>query len=1015
MSAKLSGFRGHGFTTWAVTGVAIALLAVLAAVGGGGWIGRSADAQNNPATQTQPASPNEALNARFAALSPDGTKIAFSWQGDIWVVGAGGGRATRLTRHEAHDSLPVWSPDSQSIAFTSNRGFGYDVYLIPATGGTARKLTHDAAADFSAAFTPDGRNLIVLSTRSLQFETWRVPLDGSTPVRLTRFGATNVAISADGERLVYVRGTNDPFQMRYTGSANYDVYVQSASGDLSEIPQKITDTPFNEFHPFFTADGTAVIYRAEEGGTFNIFRKPLDGTGAAEKLTNFTTGPGVEQLHYNPHQNTIVFSKNFRVFVMKLGETAPASEPQILSIVVVEDAAQDPIVDRLVGKGVGSADAAQGQFVFELEGDIWTMPETGGIARKLVGTPFIEQWPRLSRDGTMIAFQLERDGNTDIYVADLRTRQTRRITDHPAGDFYHGWSPDGKYLVFASERTGDREIWIVNVNDPQDLRRLTNSPGSDDDPVFTPDGEKIVFDSARGGTQSIWIMERNGDNPRRLFDTGRFDQVARVSPDGKWVVFESIDMQSRSEPNIQFGSIEGGYSMTVAQGRAPFFSTDGQFIVFIQGSGGETSLKRIPTPREVAIPQEIPMIARVTETQSQVFTRLFNETWQQLRDGFYDPDHHGQNWDAVRARYAPLVPLCQTREELSNLVNRALGELGASHMGFYSGSEYARPRAQTGYLGAELQLVPLDGDRHALRVVDVLRNSPADGVWIRHGDHILAVNGTPIGATTNFYRLMTNQQKVKLQISIGDDFSNTREVEVQPIGPNDLAQLRYRNWESSCQTRVETGSNGEIGYVHLTGMNPANHRKIVEYLQGPGKDKKALILDVRNNGGGYLHNELMDIFARRPFGVFQHRGRERVYQPELTWTRPVVLLINERSFSDAEVFPAGFKSLGVGPVIGVRTPGGVIGTNDITLFDGSRLRVPRVGWYTIEGRNMEGNGVDPDIHVPLTLEDELAGRDPQLQKALDVAKELLARRAAAAAANSTPSSPATNGSPSNDR
>ncbi|MGE0432526.1 MAG: S41 family peptidase, partial [Planctomycetota bacterium] len=594
-------------------------------------------------------------------------------------------------------------------------------------------------------------------------------------------------------------------------------------------------------------------------------------------------------------------------------------------------------------------------------------------------------------------FGVNNGGNQDIYVMTMRDRQLHRMTSHAALDAYFAWSPDGKQIVFASERSGDREIWIMPVDKgDSEAKQLTRSRGSDDDPTFTPDG-RVVFDSVRGGTQDIWIMDADGGNPRVLFGTPAFEQVARVSPDGQWVVFESIPDGSTGKPDLRFGSIDGGDSMSIGNGNAPFFSADGEFIIYESEVAGGTTLVRVKNPKAVAKPEIIPLIANIEKTQKQQFEQLADEAFNALKSGYYDPGFNGRDWDKIRARYAPVIGQAETTEEMANLLNRAIGELGSSHMGYYASSDYSRANSGTGRLGATTRMVNLPGEGsevvRALEVVDTIPGGPADKIWLRKGDLIRAVNGKPV-QHVNFYRMLTGQRAVMLTVSSASNTDDTRDVQVELANDGQIRQLEYQAWESRNQKAVAEAGK-DMAYVHLTGMNPENLQKIVAYLTGPGANKDGLVLDVRNNGGGHLHNQLMDIFNRQPFGQYRPRNGKEAYEPGLTWNKPVVLLINEHSFSDAEVFPAAFRAVNRGPIIGRRTPGGVIGTRDIQLSDGSTLRVPTVGWFRMNGENMEGNGQAPDIDVPLGFQDQLDNADPQLERAIQALREEMNKAKAA--------------------
>ena len=355
---------------------------------------------------------------------------------------------------------------------------------------------------------------------------------------------------------------------------------------------------------------------------------------------------------------------------------------------------------------------------------------------------------------------------------------------------------------------------------------------------------------------------------------------------------------------------------------------------------------------------------------------------------------HGVDWAKMKTKYRPMAIDSENKDEFHNIIRQMLAELGASHLGISGGTRDlgATPsRAATGHLGLEFSQTPeKDGSR---KITSIVANSSADKAGLRVGDVVTMIKGRTLKADTNLDKLLDgtvgNKVSIVYKPMTASGLGLTKNTSVTAIGFGQLSQLYYRNWISTCEHRVKKGSKaikGEIGYIHLNAMNPQNLARFQQTVQRWNSNKriKAMILDVRNNGGGNIHQQLMQILVNKPLATVRMRGGPKVVQPGLYWDKPVVVLINERSFSDAEVFPYMFQAAGCGPVIGVATPGGVIGTRDITLSDGSRFRVPRVGFWGMDGTNLEGLGVQPDIVVEESTEDRLNGRDPQLAKAIEV-------------------------------
>ncbi len=914
---------------------------------------------------------------RFPTLSPDGKRVAFTYGGDIWVAQADGGAAARVTLHEAYETKPRWSPDGKSIAFISNRAGSYDVWTVSPDGGIPTQLSFHSAADVLSGWSPDGKWILFDSDRDGTTECWAVPVGGGTERRLTSHGGSFPMMTPDGKTVVYCNGTTARNIRDYKGSGNWDLYAIPFEGG---IEKRLTSWEGNDFFPFLGADGATIYYVSEQGGRYQMWQVPLAGGEAKAavaineaELTNPCLGWDGK---------TIAFENDYRVSTVSVD----GSGLRTLAIEIKSDVKGYEVRKRTLTTGAKDPDLSRdGKWIaFSLGGDIWVMASGGGESLRLTSGPATDEWPRFSPDGTKVAYCSNATGNSDLFIVPVDGGDPVALTDNPKDDFYHAWAPDGSGLVFTSERSGNRDIWFLPI-EGGDPTQITKSPGTDDDASYSPDGGLIAYDSDRGGNQDVWIMTSEGEIVRQVTSGADIDQTPFWSPDGKMIAFEKM----RGQEHILYViSSEGGDEMMISpDGEHPTWSSDGSKILFSTERGSVRGIYQMAAPKEVIGGQQIPVMAETEVERSREMKQTFEEAWTALRNGFYDPSLHGVNWDAIKTRYEGLVSTCETKEELYYFVTQMLGELKASHLGI-SGEGSSRPCAETGVLGMTL-LPPTDG-ASGLAVTEVLKTGPADKAWIRVGDRMLAIDGNTIGGKDSYTKYLSGAvgQAVKVRVAPGGDEKEARDVDVTPISHGQLAQILYDNWLAGRRAIVEEKGKGELAYIHLTAMDQQNLNFFLRELGGAAKEKKALILDVRNNGGGNIHQELLDVLTRRPFGETRPRNGKNSPAPDLTWAKPLVVLINENSYSDAEVFPYAFQKTGLGPVIGVPTPGGVIGTTDITLSDGSTLRIPRVGWFGVDGKNMEGLGVQPDILIVETPEDLAAGRDPQLEKAIEV---LLAR------------------------
>ncbi len=361
-----------------------------------------------------------------------------------------------------------------------------------------------------------------------------------------------------------------------------------------------------------------------------------------------------------------------------------------------------------------------------------------------------------------------------------------------------------------------------------------------------------------------------------------------------------------------------------------------------------------------------------------------------MKNRFYDPAMHGVDWPAMRERYAALLDDASDRPELQNVVSQMLGELNASHTGISGGGDPDRDAVRTRFPGFEL-----GPDASGFyKVVHVYARGPADKdyVRVRVGDFLIAIDGTPVKVGENYWRYysMAPGRKLELTLNGTPAAEGAWTTRVEPVNAGAQATLQYERWVEERRRMVEKLSEGEIGYLHIRQMNRPALRKFERDL-ADNHFKRALVIDQRFNPGGGIDQELLQILQQRQYQYTRFRDSVHVTRPQRGFFGPMVVMQNERSTSDAEVFPDGFRTLKLGKTVGVTTYGAVIGTGSYRLMDGSQIRTPGSGLWSVSGVNLENYGVPPDVPVDNTPGDYLAGRDAQLERAVDVLKEELRR------------------------
>src|SRR5262249_12794378 len=355
----------------------------------------------------------------------------------------------------------------------------------------------------------------------------------------------------------------------------------------------------------------------------------------------------------------------------------------------------------------------------------------------------------------------------------------------------------------------------------------------------------------------------------------------------------------------------------------------------------------------------------------------------------YDPKLHGTDWDAMRAKYKPLVAYVGDRQELMNVINEMIGELNASHTGASAGRGRGPGASEpapvtTRQLGLDLQADEASGP---CKVDHVYEEGPADKDWIKvsAGHYLIAIDGKPIKPGDDYFAFLGRRLNRKVELTLNDKPvpEGAWKVKYEPIPLTDFSNRRYQRWVKERRALVDKLSGGRVGYLHIQAMDQSSLAKFKKEL-GEFRHKEGLVIDERWNGGGNIEQELLGILVQRPYEIWQPRGVEPTERPFSGYFGPKVVLQNWRSASNAEMFPAGFRALGLGKVAGTPTMGAVIGTGSYSLIDGSTIRTPGVGVFLADSAhtNMENHAAQPDIAVENSPEDNLAGRDRQLEVAV---------------------------------
>jgi len=977
------------------------------------------------------------------AWSPDGKTIAFSsdraGNDDVYLMDATGGPVTQLTCHDAWDAVQCWSPDGGRVLFVSRRDTTEnEPYEMPVGGGMPRRLVADDA--YNIAVTPDGDWITFVTGSSSWWrkhyrgsasrDIWVRAYDGGASYRLVDWPMDDdrPMWSADGRTLYFMSERDDGVPNIWMAEVEFPEPAAGEPRIVSGPSQLTFHTEDGVQKAEISADGTLIAYEwnagiwavdTRGGEPYEVAIDAPSDDKWNEDL-RYTLSNSVSQYALSPDEDQLAYIARGELFVCPLEDgdpgrsmritTTPAREKDpawmpdgetllfssdrngnydIFAVRSAEDG--EPMLGRALKRTVTQlteADedddspyiAPDGETVAFLRGPdvLWLMDAGGGNQRQRLPDADIlhMDW---SPDSEWIALSRTNLGHKeDIYVLRADGGEPVNVTLHPNDDFQPRWTDDGKRMTFAS-RTDDgqymlkyiwltrEDYWMSSEEREEAAKEARGASDDEDDESDEKPGVEVVIDFDDIHERTARVMNMRGG----------YDFYGQT-PDGHYFAFPSGTLGGT---DLWLVDWEGTRLHQVTEGgsspEAIVWSADGETCYYL--SHGRIRSVSIDSDGDISGRGGLSVSAPMTVDISEERRQIFNEAWRMLLDGFYDEQFHGVDWVAVRDKYEPWALAAYTEEEFRTVIREMIGELNASHLGVY---KWGGGGINTGRLGI----------RHAegyegpgVRVRAVIPNGPADRAGIVAGEYITAIDGTAIGTGDNYFCRLTDTSGEKILITVAESSSgkNAREVEIRPVGGGAIRRLSYDDRIRTNRRKVEEMTGGRIGYLHIAGMGVGNLFQFQEDLFAQGTGKDGLIIDIRGNGGGSVHDEILKFLDRRAYGYTTGRTRPPTANPLELWSKPLVLLIDETCYSDAEIFPMGWKALDLGPVVGVPTYGAVIGTNDLPLIDGTMFRVPGSGWFDLTDRNLENWGIEPDIYVESPPEEASLGRDAQLETAVE--------------------------------
>jgi tricorn protease len=937
--------------------------------------------------------------------SPNGKWLAFqssrTGSGDIYLLDLETSALRRLTFDGSPEVINAWSADSNFLYFhsTSRDISGMnDIYRVAVAGGTPERVRADRYTnEFFAAPSPDGKSIVFCARGNAATQWWRhghshldeselwLQKESLAPTKLVGRGAKHLwpMWSNDGKTIYYMSDEG--------GNENLWSLVPG------QKPKALTSfTGGRLLWPTLHASGKLIAFERN----FKIHTLDLATLKTQELAISLRGVPstpvperrvlsqGFSGLAVAPDGKKLAFIARGEIFASATRDAADAFR-------VTDSAGPEaglhwsPDSMRLVYR------TEQGSDVHLSVYDFKSRQQT-----KITSGSGVHSLPRWSPDGKSIAFL--RNG-TELMLWEEAAKSAKPLASARFGlppldnQYLPAWSPDSKWIAYlAKGEKSFRNVYVVPVSGGES-RQISFLPNVNAAGVtWSPDGEAIYFSTSQR-TEAASIVRIDLRIKAAALREDKFDDLFQaapkkeavkpvgidfeglrrrvtllpleldvnaftLSPDGKTMVFSA---QSGPQTQLYTVSIDPLRSapllprqLTSTPGPKtnPQFSSDSKEVFFVEQG------RLVATSLDTRTPRAISPTAELIVDFEKEKGELFSEAWSYLNAHFYDAKFHGTDWAATRERFERPAMASRSMDELRRTLNLMIGELNASHLGF---SLAVTAPADSGRLGLDFGPPTAQG----FPVSHVVPLGPAALSKVAAGSFLTAIDGKPLTPNSSIEELLEFKTGKKTTLTL-----DGKPVVLQPISIGAEKQLRYKEWVDASRSMVDKLSSGKLSYVHIPDMSEESLRQFYLDLDEEAHKRKGVVIDVRNNNGGFVNVYAIDVLARKSYFSMRERG-ESVATPNRTMLGqraldlPTILLTNQHSLSDAEDFTEGYQFLKLGKTVGEPTAGWIIFTWNQTLFDGSTLRLPRMAITDTRGQNMERNPRPVDIAVERPIGD----------------------------------------------
>ena len=975
----------------------------------------------------------------WGSYSPDGKALVFnrhpatwsrqhyrgSYAADLWVANLADKTYTKLLGDEQYNRYwPMWGadngiyfvgdplPDDRSVKPGSPevRKSANNIYRIPSSGGPAQPVQvtkHTDGHVFWPSMSSDGKVIVYEDN----FGIWKLDVASG---RTSEIKLDIVTDEKDNEvEIETVTNDVDAFDISPSGrraviSARGQILtIATDRGDITRVnPDRMASRSDS---PKWSADGKYVAFVSDRSGRDEVWISDPDGR-APKKVTSLDNEKGA--LIWSPDSKLLLYTaadKKLYSYAVADAKTTVISSSDVARIGSVSVSPDSKWVafskqDRTLRSHVYIAPIGGGEerhlseehLMYSETNAVWTADgryivftsaegASSGIASQGGLATTMELWATALVDQDRDPMNRDIDNETQGLAAEAAARQS---TAREAA----GTPPPDVKIDFSGLARRARRLTVPGTA----IGGLTTAP----------DGHSVAMTVATGGAGGGRGAGAAADPNAGIYIVNvESGQLTRVPP-----VPQSAD-GGAGRGRGGAGGPGGGANMVFSRdGRTLYFrSGNGLYAAEIPqtaaagagpagGRGGRGAGAGAAVPAGDAAPatttaRQITYSANIEVDHQALRAQVFNEGWRIMKNRFYDAKMHGADWNAAWETYGALLGHVVDEEELHTVMMMMIGQLNASHTGVSGGPSPVARTQQTRHPGFTL----VDDPAGFYKVGHVFKDGPADRDYlkIKEGHFIVGVDDHDLKSGDNYWRFFTLAPGTKFHFRVNDKPSKEGawDVTITPIDNTAFGNLQYAKWVSDRRDMVAKASNGDIGYLHIRAMDAPSLRQFQLDLAA-NRTRKALVIDQRFNGGGGIDQELLGILAGRRYQYTLNRDAGVEMARPQNFYGPMVVMQNERSASDAEMFPAGFKALGLGKVVGVPTMGAVIGTGSYTLLDGSAIRTPGSGVWTSTGQNMENYGVPPDVYVDNTPGDFLKGRDAQIEKAVEVLKAEMGKKPA---------------------